>query len=87
MPIRWEAAQQAKLKLICEKLQLHNRGCVCWISAAAAGAVCLYMALYGVSVVGVNDLTRTAKKWRRRVAKVWMSPFSLEDYRDLNDPV
>lgn len=70
-----EAAQQAKLKLICEKLQLQPGMRVLDIGCGWGG-LSQYMAThYGVSVVGVT-ISAEQQKWRRRVAKVWMSPFS-----------
>ncbi len=76
-----EAAQQAKLKLICEKLA--TTGDACWISAAVGAAHRnIYMAThYGVSVVGVTSPPLNNKMAQTRCEGLDVS-ILLEDYRD-----
>lgn len=63
-----EAAQKAKLKLICEKLQLQPGMRVLDIGCGWGG-LSQYMATqYGVSVVGVT-ISAEQQKWRKRVVK------------------
>ncbi len=63
-----EAAQQAKLKLICEKLQLQPGMRVLDIGCGWGG-LSQYMAThYGVSVVGVT-ISAEQQKWRRRALR------------------
>ncbi len=69
MPIRWKR-QQAKLKLICEKLQLQPGMRVLDIGCGWAGLCAIYGDPLWRYVVGVNDLPLNNKMARRRVAKV-----------------
>ncbi|EIO0875103.1 class I SAM-dependent methyltransferase, partial [Salmonella enterica subsp. enterica serovar Bredeney] len=79
-----EAAQQAKLKLICEKLQLQPGMRVLDIGCGWGG-LSQYMAThYGVSVVGVTISAEQQKMAQTRCEGLDVS-ILLEDYRDLND--
>ena len=79
-----EAAQQAKLRLICEKLQLQPGMRVLDIGCGWGG-LSHYMAThYGVSVVGVTISAEQQKMAQARCAGLDVS-ILLQDYRDLHD--
>ena len=70
-----ESAQQAKLKMICEKLQLKPGMRVLDIGCGWGGLAHYMASNYDVSVVGVTISAETAKIRLRNAAKAWMSPF------------
>lgn len=79
-----EAAQQAKLKLICEKLQLQPGMRVLDIGCGWGGLSQYMTTHYGVSVVGVTISAEQQKMAQTRCEGLDVS-ILLEDYRDLND--
>lgn len=79
-----EDAQQAKLKMICEKLQLRPGMRVLDIGCGWGG-LAQYMALhYGVSVTGVTISAEQQKMAQARCQGLDVT-ILLEDYRALND--
>lgn len=79
-----EAAQKAKLKLICEKLQLQPGMRVLDIGCGWGG-LSQYMATqYGVSVVGVTISAEQQKMAQTRCEGLDVS-ILLQDYRDLHE--
>lgn len=79
-----EDAQLAKLKLICEKLQLKPGQRVLDIGCGWGG-LAQYMALhYGVSVVGVTISAEQQKMAQERCRDLDVT-ILLQDYRDLNE--
>ena len=69
-----ESAQQAKLKMICEKLQLKPGMRVLDIGCGWGGLAHYMASNYDVSVVGVT-ISAEQQKWLRNAVKAWMSPF------------
>ncbi len=79
-----EDAQQAKLRLICEKLQLQPGMRVLDIGCGWGG-LAYYMAKnYGVSVVGVTISAEQQKMAQERCHDLDVN-ILLQDYRELND--
>ena len=79
-----EDAQQAKLRLICEKLQLQPGMRVLDIGCGWGG-LAYYMAKnYGVSVVGVTISAEQQKMAQERCRDLDVN-ILLQDYRELND--
>ena len=79
-----EEAQQAKLKMICEKLQLKPGMRVLDIGCGWGG-LAHYMALhYGVSVTGVTISAEQQKMAQARCEGLDVT-ILLQDYRELND--
>mgnify|MGYP000066718173 CR=1 FL=1 len=79
-----ESAQQAKLKMIAEKLQLKQE-CGCFDIGCGWGGLSQFMASqYGVSVVGVTISAEQQKMAQERCAGLDVT-ILLQDYRDLND--
>ena len=79
-----EEAQQAKLKMICEKLQLKPGMRVLDIGCGWGG-LAQYMALhYGVSVTGVTISAEQQKMAQARCEGLDVT-ILLQDYRELND--
>lgn len=79
-----EQAQEQKLKLICEKLQLKAGERVLDIGCGWGG-LSYYMAKnYGVSVVGLT-ISKEQKALAEERCKGLMVEIRLQDYRDLNE--
>lgn len=79
-----EEAQQAKLKMICEKLQL-KPGMKVLDIGCGWGGLAQYMALnYGVSVTGVTISAEQQKMAQARCEGLDVT-ILLQDYRELND--
>ncbi len=79
-----EEAQQAKLKMICEKLQLKPGMRVLDIGCGWGG-LAQYMAQhYGVSVTGVTISAEQQKMAQKRCEGLDVT-ILLQDYRDLDD--
>lgn len=79
-----EEAQQAKLKMICEKLQL-EAGMKVLDIGCGWGGLAQYMALnYGVSVTGVTISAEQQKMAQARCEGLDVT-ILLQDYRELND--
>ena len=70
-----ESAQQAKLKMIAEKLQLKPGMRVLDIGCGWGGLSQFMASQYGVSVGGCASIAADSRKWHRNVALGWMSPF------------
>lgn len=79
-----EAAQQAKLKMICEKLHLKPGMRVLDIGCGWGGLSQYLATHYGASVVGVTISAEQQKMAQERCAGLDVE-ILLEDYRDLND--
>lgn len=79
-----ESAQQAKLKMIAEKLQLKPGMRVLDIGCGWGGLSQFMASQYGVSVVGVTISAEQQKMAQSRCAGLDVT-ILLQDYRDLND--
>ena len=79
-----ESAQQAKLKMIAEKLQLKPGMRVLDIGCGWGGLSQFMASEYGVSVVGVTISAEQQKMAQSRCAGLDVT-ILLQDYRDLND--
>ncbi|SUX64022.1 cyclopropane fatty acyl phospholipid synthase [Citrobacter braakii] len=79
-----ESAQQAKLKMIAEKLQLKPGMRVLDIGCGWGGLSQFMASQYGVSVVGVTVSAEQQKMAQARCAGLDVT-ILLQDYRDLND--
>ena len=79
-----ESAQQAKLKMICEKLQLKPGMRVLDIGCGWGGLAHYMASNYDVSVVGVTISAEQQKMAQERCEGLDVT-ILLQDYRDLND--
>jgi len=79
-----EQAQQDKLRLICEKLQLEPGMRVLDIGCGWGGLAEFMAQHYGVSVVGVTISAEQQRMAQARCASLDVA-ILLQDYRDLND--
>ncbi|MEL2241331.1 cyclopropane fatty acyl phospholipid synthase [Leclercia adecarboxylata] len=79
-----EQAQQDKLRLICEKLQLEPGMRVLDIGCGWGGLAEFMARHYGVSVVGVTISAEQQRMAQARCASLDVA-ILLQDYRDLND--
>jgi len=79
-----EEAQQAKLKMICEKLQLKPGMRLLDIGCGWGGLSAYAAEHYGVSVVGITISAEQQKLAQQRCAGLDVQ-IILEDYRDLNE--
>ncbi|HDI5890871.1 TPA: cyclopropane fatty acyl phospholipid synthase, partial [Escherichia coli] len=79
-----ESAQQAKLKMICEKLQLKPGMRVLDIGCGWGGLAHYMASNYDVSVVGVTISAEQQKMAQERCEGLDVA-ILLQDYRDLND--
>ena len=79
-----EEAQEAKLELICKKLQLQPGMKVLDIGCGWGG-LALYMAQHcGATVIGVT-ISQEQAKYAREICRNYPVDIRLQDYRDLNE--
>lgn len=78
-----EQAQQAKLRMICEKLQLQPGTTLLDIGCVWGGLAAYAARHYGVSVYGVTISREQQKLAQARCSDLNVS-IELQDYRDLN---
>lgn len=78
-----ESAQQAKLKLICEKLQLKPGLTMLDIGCGWGGLSAYAAQNYGVSVTGITVSAEQQKMAQKRCQRLDVN-ILLQDYRDLN---
>src|SRR3990167_784959 len=79
-----EEAQQAKLELICQKLQLNPQLRLLDIGCGWGGLAKYAAENYGVSVMGVT-ISQQQYEYAKEYCKGWPIEIRLQDYRELQD--